>query len=335
MTIRTARSHSAFRLANARFLATAWLTLALIGCGAPRPLEAASTSSQRVRTPTSSLHYRGFADADALATYITYSPAASPLVSAHRGAPTPGLAENSLEAFEHALNFAPAFIELDVRRTNDGVLVLMHDETLDRTTSGSGRVDAASFQSVRQLQLVDILGTPTAFRVPTLAEALAWADGRAVLMVDVKPDVPFEELIAHIRRADAANRVVVIVYSLNDLVEVRRLAPEIAVSVSAGNVDEVAAILEAASPRGLIAFAGVGSAEPGVIDAFHAAGIRVQVGTFPLDDAARSDPAIYDRLLDAGVDVLATDNIPGATLAVQREALDRRRASRRTRTVGQ
>lgn len=323
--------HPAHRPRRTRFSALSALVGLLVltawGCGAPRTLTEPSGDFNRIGTPTSSLHYRSFGSPEELALYMRYSPEASPLVSAHRGSPTPGLAENSLEAFSHALNFAPALIEMDVRRTADGVLVLMHDETIDRTTTGSGRVDALSFDQVRRVWLEDVLARPTPFRVPAFAEALAWAEGRAILMVDVKADVPYAELVAAIRTAGAANRVVIIVYTLEDLLVVHALAPELAISVSAGTRSEVEDILASGVPAGqLIGFGGVGSVRSDVVAAFHAAGIRVQVGTFPLDDDARSDPAIYDRLLMSGVDVLATDNVPGASQAVQRESAKRRAA---------
>jgi glycerophosphoryl diester phosphodiesterase len=301
------------------------VALGTSGCGTPRALSSPTPPVAQAAPPTSSVHYRSFADADALTLYMRRTPEAAPLVSAHRGAPVPGLAENSLEAFEHALNYAPALIELDVRRSLDGVLVLMHDETLDRTTTGTGRVDATAFAALRRLRLRDVLGTPTPFRIPTFAETLAWAEGRAVLMLDVKADVPYAELLDAIRRAQAENRVCIIVYSAEDFRTVRRLAPDLMISVSAATPAEFDALLpdEAAAHR-VIGFAGVGAMDPEVVARFHRAGVRVQVGTFPLDDDARLDPAIYDRLLQAGADVLATDNVPGAAAAVQREALQRR-----------
>ena len=68
-----------------------------------------------------------------------------------------------------------------------------------------------------------------------------------------------------------------------------------------------------------IAFAGVGQASSAVVARLHAAGIRVQVGTFPLDAAAdaATNPATYTPFLDAGVDVIATDNIRSASEAVR------------------
>ena len=135
-------------------------------------------------------------------------------MAAHRGGPVPGLPENAIETFENALNHAPALIETDVRQTADGVLVLLHDETLDRTTTGTGDLEDATLAEVRQLRLVADDTTVTSFRVPTLAEALAWAEARAVLLLDVKRGVDLGAVVAEVRRADAEDQVVVITNSL-------------------------------------------------------------------------------------------------------------------------
>lgn len=302
-------------------------TALLTACGVPRPLGLDVRAEDRVATPSSSTHYRAFADADALAGYLQWTPAAPPLVSAHRGGPPPGLPENSLAAFESSLNFAPALVEVDVRHTADGRLVLLHDETLERTTTGAGRLDALSFAQARALRLLDGRGTMTSNRLPTLAEALTWAEGRAVLVLDVKPGVSFERVVAAVRAANAENRVVVIAYSLADHRAVAALAPDLVVSTPATTPDEVDALL--ASELDLsraIAFAGVGVPDAALVARLHAAGLRVQAGTFPLDPTAiaTADPSLYAPYFQAGVDVLATDNVPGAAIAVQHEALRRR-----------
>ena len=294
--------------------------LGVAACGSPRPLTLAERPADRVAVPTSSLHYRDYASADALAQALRWTERAPVWVSAHRGAPPHGLPENSVEAFENALNHAPALIETDVRRTADGVLVLMHDETLDRTTNGTGRLDAMPFPQVRRLRLVaDSIVTP--YRVPTLAEALAWADGRAVLMLDVKRDVPYPDLVAAIRQAGASDRVAVITYSLEDHRRLAALAPELSVSATV----ETLADLDALVASGLdldrvIAWTGVGVPEAAVVARLHALGIRAQAGAFGAIDRAAAEgatPLPYRALLETGADVIASDRIVLAGLAAR------------------
>ena len=313
----------------ARRLATVALALSLSACGVPRPLGEPVAPEATVSVPTSSVHYRGYADARALAAALRWTPDAPRLVSAHRGGPRPGLPENALAGFEHALNYAPALIEVDVRRAADGTLVLLHDDTLDRTTTGTGDLAAQTLPALRSLRLVDPLDTPTSFRIPTLAEALAWAEERAILMLDVKRGVAPAEIAEAVRAADAGGRVVVIVYSVGDLLAVHAAAPDLMLSVSTETVAEIDAVLATGVPPDqLIAFAGVGAADPAVIARWHALGVRVQAGTFgALDEAAATQavPTAYDALLDAGVDVLATDSVPAAAAATRAVNLRRRR----------
>ena len=88
--------------------------------------------------------------------------------------------ENTLAAFEKAIEFGTYRIECDVRRTRDGHLVLLHDATLERTTNGVGRVGDHTLDELRTLRAG---GTEP---IPTLAEALACARGRTKLLIELK-----------------------------------------------------------------------------------------------------------------------------------------------------
>jgi glycerophosphoryl diester phosphodiesterase len=298
--------------------AVALVAALVAACGSPRPVGLDQRPGDRVVVPTSAVHYRDYATAEALAAALRWEPGAPVLVSAHRGAPPPGLPENSIPAFENALNYAPALIEADVRRTADGVLVLLHDGTLDRTTTGTGRIDETTLEEIRALRLVTEAGLVTSFRVPTLAEAVAWAEGRAVLLLDVKSDVPYDALVAELRALDAFDQAVVIVYSLDDHLRLAALAPEAVVSSTAETVPQAEALLAAdVDLDRTIAWTGIGPPDPAVVERLHAAGVRAQAGAFGAIDAAAS-PAAYAPLLAPGADVIATDNVPAAALAARR-----------------
>jgi glycerophosphoryl diester phosphodiesterase len=74
--------------------------------------------------------------------------------------------------------------EIDLQRTKDGHMILMHDPSVDRTTTGKGNVSDFTLEEIRGLRLRDGLGSPTAFAVPTLREALVVARGRILLNLD-------------------------------------------------------------------------------------------------------------------------------------------------------
>jgi len=289
-----------------------WLvtfTLLLVsGCASPDP------TSQQYDS-----HYKSFASAEELQEYLRWSPDRVPLVAAHRGGPLPGFPENSIESFENALSYAPCLIECDVRRTADSVLILMHDEELDRTTTGTGRVEDHTLTEILALRLVDNEGGPTEYHVPTLASALSWAKDRAILELDVKRPVSFNEVVNAVRAAGAEACVVVIAYDIDAVARIHQLAPDLVISAPAGGTAVVERLFASSIPAAnLLGWVGVYEPPPEVYQALHDRGVRAILGTIGnLDHRAEARGAqVYADLLAAGADILATDNVPLAAQAL-------------------
>jgi len=106
------------------------------------------------------------------------------LVVAHRGHHA-NYPENSIGSITDAADLGCHMIELDVRETNDGHFVLMHDSTVDRTTNGSGKMSDFSLASITRLSLMDGIRITTE-RVPTMRDALEAARGRILVNLDLK-----------------------------------------------------------------------------------------------------------------------------------------------------
>lgn len=292
----------------------AGLALLCAGCAAP-----AVEPAQPVSVAPAAGHQVALPSADSLAGWLRAGSAAGPLLSAHRGGPVDDLPENALVTFARTVALAPALLETDVRLTADGALVLLHDETLERTTTGRGPLAATTLAQLRELRLVAPSGRVTGERVPTLDEALRWAAGRAVLALDVKREVPYARVVEAVRAAGAGNRVVIIVYTHAQLLEVHRLAPELVISFTAGSAADVARAVAAGVPaRRLIGFLGVGTLDIGAVAALRAHGIRGQLGTFGALDslAAARGEAVYRALATLGVEVIATDSVARAARAL-------------------
>lgn len=114
------------------------------------------------------------------------------MIVAHRGCWADAAPENSLAAIRRCDAIGADIIEIDVGITSDGTPVLMHDDTVDRTTDGSGAIAGLPLEQVRNLRLRIGLGGADAVltdeRVPTLEEALAFSSGKFLINLDMKAD---------------------------------------------------------------------------------------------------------------------------------------------------
>ncbi len=112
----------------------------------------------------------------------------APLFAAHRGGALLW-PENSLLAFRNALALGADFLELDVHLTRDGEVVVIHDPTLDRTTTGTGPVRLRTLAELGALRLKDRGGAVVAERIPTLAQVVELAvAGKRQILLEIKPD---------------------------------------------------------------------------------------------------------------------------------------------------
>jgi glycerophosphoryl diester phosphodiesterase len=228
--------------------------------------------------------------------------------------------ENTLAAFEHAAALGADILEMDARATADGVLVVLHDAAVDRTTDGHGRVDALTLAELKKLDAgyrwsVDG-GRSTPFRgkgvrVPTLSEVFAHLPDMR-MVVEIKPAQPAlaEAACALIRRTRMTRRV--LVASMHDAVldAFRRACPEVATSMGPGEARlfYVASLLRlsaALSPAAQAlqipyAFGERVLATADLLAAARARNLKLQVWT--LNDEARMHEA-----LALGVDGIMTD----------------------------
>lgn len=105
------------------------------------------------------------------------------MVVAHRGywhhAP-----ENSMAAIKNAVEIGVDMVEVDARRTKDGVMILMHDKTLERTTNGTGTVADHTWEELQKLKLKTHEGVLTEHTIPTLEQVMNYAKGRVLVNID-------------------------------------------------------------------------------------------------------------------------------------------------------
>src|SRR5690606_28835398 len=100
------------------------------------------------------LHKLNFNNVEEMYAYFTYAPDKK-IISGHRGTMEQGLPENSIIAMKGVLKHTPAIFEIDPRLSKDGVPVMVHDATLDRTTTGTGKVADYTWKELKKLRLKD------------------------------------------------------------------------------------------------------------------------------------------------------------------------------------
>lgn len=115
--------------------------------------------------------------------------------------------ENSVAAIEHSIAVGVDVVELDLQLTRDSVLIVMHDATLNRTTTGKGRVADWTLDSIRTLKLKNGCGIRTKHPVPTLEEALLAAKGRVLVNLD-KADRYFDLVVPVLERTGTTRQIV-------------------------------------------------------------------------------------------------------------------------------
>ena len=162
---------------------------------------------------------------------------ARPLVIAHRG-DSAHRPENTLVSFAGALEAGAEIVELDVQLTADGHVVVLHDPTLDRTTTGRGDVRRLTLAEIRAVSAgyPDRFGTAYAGeRVPTLGEVLALLRDRARALVEIKTESVTDDaeggvearVADEVRRASMAGDVALISFDHRAVLRLQALAPAI------------------------------------------------------------------------------------------------------------
>lgn len=221
-------------------------------------------------------------------------------VMVHRGAASQA-PENTRPAIEHCIADQFEWVEVDVRLTKDGHHVICHDDTVDRMTNGSGRVDGLTLDEIKQLDAGNWFAPRySTERLLTLEECLTLAKGKINLYLDCKAIDP-KQLVREIIKAGMETQVVV----YDDLVNVTTIREK-----SKGKVAVMAKWRPEDGMGGALAQWRLDAVEidaeyitAEVCDAFHKRGIRVQANVL----GERDRPERWDSVLDAGADWIQTD----------------------------
>ncbi len=237
-----------------------------------------------------------------MGAHWTYLDHPGPIAFAHRGG-AGEFPENTLSAFQHAVDLGYRYVETDVHVTKDGVVVAFHDDVLDRVTDRVGRIADLPWSEVKAARIGD------GERVPLLEDVLGtWPDVR--VNIDPKHDASVLPLVDVLRRTGAFERVCVAAFSDRRLAVVRRLTGnQVCTALGprdigrlrvAGWGTRVTGPIAGACVQIPIRHGRVTLADRRFVEAAHRRGLPVHVWTV-------DDPDTMSWLLDLGVDGIMTD----------------------------
>jgi len=212
------------------------------------------------------------------------------IIFGHRGAPGyPRTAENTIGSFTKALRAGATGLEFDVRRCADGQLVVIHDDTIDRTTNGRGRVAKLTYEQLRQFDAG--FGEP----IPLLSNVLQQFGGKCLLNIELKSWDIAQDVKKLVLMGGLQNSVIV---SSFDWDELRTLVPDVPIALLAAklrNLIVAAGEMDAAAihPR-------CDLVTPSLVDHAHNANLRIHVWTV-------NDPQDVNTFRNLGVDGIFTD----------------------------
>lgn len=281
------------------------------------PSLALSQDTLRTAAPASRLHRIDPQTPQGLQDLFKHTGEALAFVSAHRGGARKGFPENCIATFENTLRHTFAILEIDPRYTKDGAIVLHHDPTLGRTTTGLGRVADLTLPELKRLRLKDTEGNVTEFQVPTLDEVLEWARGRTILVLDQK-DVPVAARVKKIEEHKAEAYAMLIVSNFKDVQVCHALNPKIMMEVMIPDRAKFAQFDQLGVPwRNVVAFVGhTPSEDTALYESIHAKGASCMVGSSrnldrqfirrEVTNLKLIEPG-YRAFLQRGADLIETD----------------------------
>lgn len=256
------------------------------------------------------IHTISFKSAAEFKSFFHFSDKFYPIVSAHRGGPTLNFPENCTPTFQNTIRNNPAIIETDIAMTKDSVLVMMHDNTLDRTTTGKGNVANYTYEELQDFFLKDNEGNITSFKIETLDEVLQWGKDKVVYTLDVKRGVPFKMVVDAVKKNKAENYSIIITYNANQAAEVTSLDSNLLLSVSARGKEDIERMENlGVKVENMVAFIGVTFPNPDVIKYMKSRGIACISGTMGNIDrsAASKNNRLYYDIVKNGVMIISSD----------------------------
>lgn len=254
-------------------------------------------------------------------------PADAAFVAAHRGTHEGStFPENTTESLQALTAAKVKFAEIDVARLKDGTLILWHDGTWERGSTGSGPIAASTWEDAEKLLTKDTNGDLTSIRPSKFSDVLKWAKDKIYLEIDFKSSVDPKLVIEEIRNAGMIDQVILIAYNTEQAIEFHSLAPKAALSVGVFKPGDIKAlVIKGISKSVMTGWTGRGPLTAPLTSALRGNNIPILSASFyDLDDElqkSRSFEAYVDfaKLADLVVTDFAFDAQPALMMSPEQE----------------
>lgn len=226
------------------------------------------------------------------------------MVAAHRGFHT-DVPENSIASIEKAIQNDIDIVEIDVRISKNGIPVIMHDEEIDRTTTGSGNVEDYTVTELKQFNLLHN-GDQTTQKIPTLAEMLVMGKGEILFDLDIKTE-QIEKIIRVVEETHAANSVFFFDSDWAVLEQVREAHPDWNIMPRTYNMEQAKEAYERFKPWAV--HVDPSFATPELADYLHERGVHVWINALGEvdEELSNGNTAPLHNLLESGSNIIQTD----------------------------
>lgn len=217
------------------------------------------------------------------------------MICGHRGGFFNMLPENSLSAIRYTAEnclLKPVVMEVDVRKSKDGTLYILHDETVDRTTNGKGNINTLTDGYIKSLRLKTASGMITNESLPALRDILMYVkNNNVVLMLDIKDNI-WQDVISLVNEYGVAEKCIVLTFSPAITARVYSLSVNIAISFLANDDASWFAIQKLNIPySNLVAYV-TSTTTSSLIETIHQHKIRIITDA---SESMRNKAALYSR----------------------------------------
>jgi len=252
-----------------------------------------------------------------LQQYFKWKPGQNkPIIMAHRMAPLPkGYADNGFETLRYTYLHTPCVVqEMDVRMSKDSSLFMLHDSTLNRTTTGKGNLNKYTQKQAERFELKDAYGNILKGQhIPLLNKVLQFVKKNQIIVaLDMKPGTDPERLMKEVIRTNTINDIFVICYNIRAAVALNKKYPTLMIALGFNSWENITAIEQSGLPHhNLIALTPSKLQEKKFYDKIHSMGIMVSFSAQGGADILPKTelPSAYHEIFARGGDIMCTDSL--------------------------